>query len=82
MVQRVCGTGIEVLMQAADFIAHRGHRARALRQRGVDEPQPGRLLPCAAFMGAVGFKDFLWEALLDPAANVSRATAGEPRAPI
>ena len=29
MVQRVCGTGIEVLMQAADAIAHRASSSRS-----------------------------------------------------
>ena len=44
MVQRVCGTGIEVLMQAADAITHRRRRSRALRRHRVDEPQSDRRL--------------------------------------
>ena len=44
MVQRVCGTGIEVLMQAADDDHAQGCRSRALRRHRVDEPQPGRVL--------------------------------------
>src|ERR1039458_6147046 len=62
LVQRVCGTGIEALMQAADSIRN----------------------PVAAFthrngfrMGQVEFKDFLWEALLDPAAGVTMGGTAE-----
>ena len=44
MVQRVCGTGIEVLMQAADTDLAQGRRSRALRRHRIDEPQSDRRL--------------------------------------
>jgi acetyl-CoA C-acetyltransferase len=76
MVQRVCGTGIEVLMQAADAICHR--EVRLALCVGAESMSRN---PVAAYthrggfrMGQVEFKDFLWEALLDPGAD---ATMGE-----
>ena len=44
MVQRVCGTGIEVLMQAADTITHRGVDLALCVGTEFDEPQPDRRL--------------------------------------
>ena len=44
MVQRVCGTGIEVLMQAADTISHRGVDLALCVGTEFDEPQSGRRL--------------------------------------
>jgi acetyl-CoA C-acetyltransferase len=59
MVQRVCGTGIEVLMQAADFIAHKD-------------------IELALCVGAESMsRNPVWEALLDPAANVSMGDTAE-----
>src|SRR4030088_727405 len=78
MVQRVCGTGIEALMQAPDYTSHKDMK-RAL---GVGVKSMSRN-PVASYtmrgfrMGAVDFKDFLWEALLDPAANVSMGDTAE-----
>jgi acetyl-CoA C-acetyltransferase len=69
MVQRVCGTGIEVLMQGADAVTHRD--AGVALCIGTESMSRN---PVAAYMhrggfrlGQVEFKDFLWEALLDPA---------------
>ena len=69
MVQRVCGTGIEVLSQAADAVS----LGRADLALCVGTESMSRN-PVAAYthrngfrMGQVEFKDFLWEALLDPA---------------
>ena len=68
LVQRVCGTGIEVLCQAADAISLR--RADLALCVGTESMSRN---PIAAYshrggfrMGQVEFKDFLWEALLDP----------------
>jgi len=76
LVQRVCGTGIEVLMQAADATSL-GHTDLALCI-GTESMSRN---PIAAYthrggfrMGQVEFKDFLWEALMDPA---PRATMGD-----
>src|SRR6185503_10206944 len=67
LVQRVCGTGIEVLMQAADAVAL--GRADVALCVGTESMSRN---PVAAYthrggfrLGQVEFKDFLWEALLD-----------------
>ena len=44
MVQRVCGTGIEVLMQAADTITHKGVDLALCVGTEFDEPQSDRRL--------------------------------------
>ncbi len=79
LVQRVCGTGIEALMQGADAVTHRGVGAALC----VGAESMSRN-PVAAYthrsgfrMGQVEFKDFLWEALLDPAAGVTMGDTAE-----
>ena len=79
LVQRVCGTGIEALMQGADAVAHRGVGAALC----VCAESMSRN-PVAAYthrngfrMGQVEFKDFLWEALLDPAPGVTMGGTAE-----
>lgn len=79
LVQRVCGTGMEVIIQAADLIT----LGRAEAVLGVGTESMSRN-PVAAYthrggfrMGQVEFKDFLWEALLDPAANVTMGQSAE-----
>ncbi|MGH9539237.1 MAG: thiolase family protein, partial [Terriglobales bacterium] len=79
LVQRVCGTGIEVILQAADWIKL-GKVELAL---GVGAESMSRN-PIAAYthrggfpLGQVEFKDFLWEALLDPCANVTMGGTAE-----
>jgi acetyl-CoA C-acetyltransferase len=79
LVQRVCGTGIEVLSQAADAIEL--GRAELALCGGAESMSRN---PVAAYthrggfrMGQVEFKDFLWEALLDPAANVTMGGTAE-----
>jgi acetyl-CoA C-acetyltransferase len=71
MVQRVCGTGIELLMQGADAVTHRD--AGVALCVGTESMSRN---PIASFthrggfrLGQVEFKDFLWESLLDPAAD-------------
>ena len=78
-VQRVCGTGFELIRQAADGITL-GQGALALCV-GAESMTRN---PVAAYthrggfrMGQVEFKDFLWEALLDPAANVTMGGTAE-----
>lgn len=39
LVQRVCGTGIEAISQAADAVTLKKNRTRSLRRRGIHEPQ-------------------------------------------
>ena len=80
LVQRVCGTGIEAIMQAADAVTHRSVDARAR----ASAPKCMSRNPVAAYthrngfrMGQVEFKDFLWEALLDPACGCTMGDTAE-----
>jgi len=78
MVQRVCGTGIEVLMQAADVVAHKDIGLTLCVGAESMSRNPVASYSMRGFrMGAVDFKDFLWEALLDPAANVTMGDTAE-----
>ena len=79
MVQRVCGTGIEVLMQAADAITHRGvDLALCVGAESMSRNPVASYTSRGGFrMGQIEFKDFLWEALLDPAANVGMGDTAE-----
>jgi len=79
LVQRVCGTGIETLLQAADAITLR--RIDLALCVGTESMSRN---PIAAYthrggfvLGRVEFKDFLWEALMDPSANVSMGDTAE-----
>ncbi len=79
LVQRVCGTGLEAILQAADSI-ELGRAALAL----VVGTESMSRNPVAAYthrggfrMGQVEFKDFLWEALLDPCPNVTMGRSAE-----
>src|SRR5437868_12730139 len=79
LVQRVCGTGVEAILQAADSIKL-GKVELAL----VVGTESMSRNPIAAYahrggfrMGQVEFKDFLWEALLDPAASVTMGDTAE-----
>jgi acetyl-CoA C-acetyltransferase len=79
-VQRICGTGFELFRQAGDQI-ERGYTDTALLV-GTESMTRN---PIAAFnhrsgfkLGApVEFKDYMWEALLDPAANVTMPQTAE-----
>ncbi len=71
LVQRVCGTGVEAILQAADNI--KLEKANLALVVGTESMSRN---PIAAYthrsgfrMGQVEFKDFLWEALLDPCPN-------------
>jgi acetyl-CoA C-acetyltransferase len=79
LVQRICGTGIEAIAQAADAVSL--GRARLALAAGTESMSRN---PIAAYthrngfpMGKVEFKDFLWEALYDPAACVSMGDTAE-----
>ena len=79
LVQRICGTGLEVLAQASDAVS----LGRVDLALGVGTESMSRN-PIAAYthrngfaMGAVEFKDFLWEALYDPAACVNMGDTAE-----
>jgi acetyl-CoA C-acetyltransferase len=79
LVQRVCGTGMEAILQAADSI--KLGRAELALVVGAESMSRN---PIAAYthrggfrMGQVEFKDFLWEALIDPAAKASMGDTAE-----
>lgn len=79
MVQRVCGTGIEVVCQAADSAAL--ERTDVVLCVGTESMSRN---PVASYtqrggfrMGQVDFRDFLWESLLDPAAGVTMGDTAE-----
>jgi acetyl-CoA C-acetyltransferase len=79
LVQRICGTGIEVLIQAADAVSL--GRADLVLAAGTESMSRN---PIAAYthrngftMGQLEFKDFLWEALYDPAACVNMGDTAE-----
>lgn len=79
MVQRVCGTGIEVLIQAADTITHKGiDLALCVGTESMSRNPIAAYTHRGGFrMGQVEFKDFLWEALLDKSANVTMGDTAE-----
>jgi acetyl-CoA C-acetyltransferase len=79
MVQRVCGTGIEVLIQAADTITHKGvDLALCVGTESMSRNPIAAYTHRSGFkMGQVEFKDFLWEALMDRSANVTMGDTAE-----
>jgi acetyl-CoA C-acetyltransferase len=79
LVQRVCGTGIEILSQAADAISlGRAELALCVGTESMSRNPVAAYTHRGGFrMGQVEFKDFLWEALLDPAPNASMGDTAE-----
>jgi len=79
MVQRVCGTGIEVLCQAADAVSlGRVELALCVGTESMSRNPVAAYTHRGGFrMGQIEFKDFLWEALRDPAADVSMGDTAE-----
>jgi acetyl-CoA C-acetyltransferase len=79
MVQRVCGTGIEVLSQASDAVSlQRAELALCVGAESMSRNPVAAYTRRGGFrMGQVEFKDFLWEALLDPAADVGMGDTAE-----
>jgi acetyl-CoA C-acetyltransferase len=79
LVQRVCGTGFEAILQGADAI-ELGKADLAL----VVGTESMSRNPVAAYthrsgfrMGQIEFKDFLWEALLDPSCGLTMGGTAE-----
>lgn len=79
LVQRICGTGLEVIAQAADSVSL--GRVDLALAAGCESMSRN---PIAAYthrngfaMGRVEFKDFLWEALYDPAGCVNMGDTAE-----
>ncbi len=79
MVQRVCGTGIEVLMQGADAVTHRDAGvALCVGTESMSRNPVASYTHRGGFrLGQVEFKDFLWEALLDPAPDQTMGGTAE-----
>jgi acetyl-CoA C-acetyltransferase len=79
LVQRVCGTGIEILSQAADTISlGRAELALCVGTESMSRNPVAAYTHRGGFrMGQVEFKDFLWEALLDPAPNATMGDTAE-----
>ncbi|MEO8542789.1 MAG: thiolase family protein [Burkholderiaceae bacterium] len=80
MVQRICGTGFELFRQAGEQI-----QSGSVEAALVVGTESMTRNPIAAFdhrtgfkLGApVGFKDFMWEALKDPAAGINMIQTAE-----
>jgi acetyl-CoA C-acetyltransferase len=79
LVQRVCGTGIEILSQAADAVSL--GRTEVALCVGAESMSRN---PVAAYthrngfwLGQIEFKDFLWESLLDPAPGATMGQTAE-----
>ena len=79
LVQRICGTGIEVLTQAGDLVS--SGRAELVLSVGTESMSRN---PIAGFdhrngfnLGQVNFHDFLLEALLDPAGPCTMGDTAE-----
>jgi len=80
MAQRICGTGFELFRQAGEQI--RGGACEAALLVGTESMTRN---PIAAFghrtgfkLGApVGFKDYMWEALKDPASGINMIQTAE-----
>ena len=78
-VQRVCGTGIEALSQASDAVSlGRTDLALCVGTESMSRNPVASYTSRGGFrMGQVEFKDFLWEALLDPAPNIGMGDTAE-----
>jgi len=79
LVQRICGTGFEVIAQAADTVSLQ--RATLALCVGAESMSRN---PVAAYthrtgfrLGQVEFKDFLWEALSDTAVDLGMGETAE-----
>jgi len=80
MAQRICGTGFELFRQAGEHI--QSGAAQAALVVGTESMTRN---PIAAFdhrtgfkLGSpVGFKDYMWEALKDPAAGINMIQTAE-----
>jgi acetyl-CoA C-acetyltransferase len=79
LVQRVCGTGIEVIAQAADAVElGRADLALCVGTESMSRNPIAAYTHRSGFrMGQVEFKDFLWEALLDPAPGLTMGETAE-----
>jgi acetyl-CoA C-acetyltransferase len=79
LVQRVCGTGIEVIAQASDATSlGRAELALCVGAESMSRNPVASYTSRGGFrMGQVEFKDFLWEALLDPSVSCNMGDTAE-----
>src|SRR6204780_5960119 len=79
LVQRVCGTGVEAISQAADAITlGKIDLGLCVGAESMSRNPVAAFTHRAGFrMGQVEFKDFLWEALLDTAPGVTMGQTAE-----
>ena len=79
LVQRVCGTGIEVLSQAADAISlGRTDVALCVGAESMSRNPVAAYTHRGGFrLGQIEFKDFLWESLFDPAPGATMGQTAE-----
>ena len=79
LAQRVCGTGMELILQAADAIQlQKVEVALAVGAESMSRNPIAAYTHRGGFrMGQVEFKDFLWEALLDTCPGVTMGTSSE-----
>lgn len=78
-VQRICGTGLELLRQGALHLQSGGQLALCVGSESMSRNPIASYEHRAGFrLGApVAFKDFLWEALQDPAPGVDMIATAE-----
>lgn len=79
LVQRVCGTGFEALAQAADAITlGKIDVGLCVGAESMSRNPVAAYTHRAGFrLGQVEFKDFLWEALLDPSCGLTMGGTAE-----
>ncbi len=79
LVQRLCGTGFEAILTAADQIAlGKGKVALVVGAESMSRNPIAAYGHRAGFrMGQVEFKDFLWEATLDTAPGIGMGNTAE-----
>ena len=79
LVQRVCGTGIEMLARASDATSlGRADLALCVGTESMSRNPVAAYTHRGGFrMGQIEFKDFLWEALLDPGVNCTMGDTAE-----
>src|SRR3989475_9537670 len=79
LVQRVCGTGVEAISQAADAITLKNiDLGLCVGAESMSRNPVAAVTHRSGFrMGQVEFKDFLWEALLDTAPGVTMGETAE-----
>src|SRR5262247_1007437 len=78
-VQRVCGTGIEVIMQGSDAVSlGRSELALCVGAESMSRNPIAAYTHRSGFrLGQVEFKDFLWEALMDTAPGCTMGDTAE-----